>query len=298
MHERDLKFQDLASLFSENMRFSDNRPQENRPDDGVINAFQHSQEPHTEQSAPQIIYSISQHYHHSAHLVPSNTTSSASEVITVESAHEEIAKLLLQNNVDPCGLSSSQLALFEHADPEQKQRLIELWRISAPVNDILGEPGLANEMGGHQCTTMEQEEEMAKLRYESMMSRKQPEPEGIQMQEMWGQDPQSSLSPIHENIHRTAEPYIASGYEQLAQRDYDQQAEELGGETQAHFGSAVDEPYNRALDPVHQSREWWHNFVGQQSMEHQYGMFDQLNQFRSPSQQYGGVQGTEDEEML
>lgn len=63
-----------------------------------------------------------------------------------------------------------------------------------------------------------------------------------------------------------AEPYMKSGYELLAERDYYQQA----------YGAihGPEDVYNAALDPAFTAKEWWRDFAD--PIEFQYGMFQQM----------------------
>ena len=75
-------------------------------------------------SQPPITYSISQHYHHSSHVVPQNSTAAQPAVPTEV---QRIHATLWQHGLDPSALSTSQFDLFKHADVEQQQRLIQTW---------------------------------------------------------------------------------------------------------------------------------------------------------------------------
>jgi len=100
-----------------------------------------------------------------------------------------------------------------------------------------------------------------------------------------------------------SEPYMASGYEFLAQREYEQS--KPSKDIYSHFGSGVGGPtYNRATDPVYNTVEDIHKFpnVGgdwqqlveqrQQAMENQYGAFEQFQHTQE------GIAHGQDEEML
>jgi len=100
--------------------------------------------------------------------------------------------------------------------------------------------------------------------------------------------------------------FTESGYEYLAQRDYERSAAP-SKDIYSHFGSAVGGPvYNHSTDPVYKTNEDIHKFpnVGgdwvalmqqrQQAMENQYGAFQQFHQ---DGVAVAGSQG-EDEEML
>jgi len=102
-----------------------------------------------------------------------------------------------------------------------------------------------------------------------------------------------------------AEPYMASGYEILAQREYEASAGP-SKDVYSHFGTTVGGPtYSHSTDPVYKTVEDIHKYpnVGgdwesllhqrQMAMENQYGAFEQQFQHNA-----GGVTVAEDEEML
>ena len=100
--------------------------------------------------------------------------------------------------------------------------------------------------------------------------------------------------------------FSESGYEALAQREYEKSAA-LSKENYSHFGSAVG-GYSHATDPVYKSGEDIHKYpnVGgdwqalmqqrQQAMENQYGAYQHF-QYNGDGVAVVGYQG-EDEEML
>lgn len=95
----------------------------------------------------------------SAHLVPA--------LHALQPPKQDIAsRMLIKNGISPSALLNSQLTLFEHADDEQRSRLIELWRVVPPTYARNGGQGLADQLGEHQSTTVGQEEELAWLRYQ------------------------------------------------------------------------------------------------------------------------------------
>jgi len=115
------------------------------------------------------------------------------------------------------------------------------------------------------------------------------------------------MTPIQGGDGRWAgvEPYMSSGYEALAQREYEQSARP-SKDIYSHFGTTVGGPsYSRAADPVYKTVEDIHRFpnVGgdwqllmeqrQQAMENQYGAYTQ--QFHSSE---AVAASGEDEEML
>ena len=245
-------------------------------------------------------YSITQHYHHSAHLVPKAQGVEDNQMQnrpSLPTQPENVEETLSLNGIDPSCLLPSQLMLFAKAASDQKLRLTELWRISPPEYTSFGTEELANELGGWQHTTFEQEEEMAKLR----LNRQQTKELTVQDDMELSQGVNAVDIGSNERECQIVEPYMKSGYEMLAQRDYNQQilVEPRIVERYSPLGSAVGGPYEPSTDPVFQSREWWrHDYVGQQPIEYQYGRFDQMNQFRAPTHVAVGASGEEDEEML
>ncbi|KAL4930587.1 uncharacterized protein BDV17DRAFT_258010 [Aspergillus undulatus] len=84
-------------------------------------------------SRPPITYSITQHYHHSAHVaqkaaVPRPVQQGDAPSETNETAGR-VFEVLRHNNVNPSSLTPSQLELFAHAMPEQQSRLVQMWQI-------------------------------------------------------------------------------------------------------------------------------------------------------------------------
>ena len=249
--------EELANMFSQNMNLSNHVP-----------------EP---EPSPTVNYSISQHYHHSTHVAANlSVVEDGQSVHSPPKIAPDTKAILEQQDIDTTHLLTPQLRLFEQALPEQRDRLIELWRIAPPDK---AQPG---GLGGWQDTTFAQEEEEARVRYERRISGTgtSPSHEDIDMQE----------SRLGNN--EAVEPYMKSGYEILAERDYNRQANRLHPlkESYSPLGSAVG--YAHALDPAFSGKEWWRDFMGQQPMEFQYGMLDQMNQFRPMEEN-----GQEDDEM-
>lgn len=103
---------------------------------------------------------------------------------------------------------------------------------------------------------------------------------------------------------QVAEPYMQSGYEALAQREYENSARPK--DIYSHFGTAVGGPtYKHATDPVYNNNDRYANVGGdwdvllqqrQQAMENQYGAFAQRFHHDAGDVMVVGLQ--EDEEML
>ena len=221
-----------------------------------------------------ITYSITQHYHHSSHVArEANETASEPQRRSSEPAQtqEPSAELILNlHGIDYSTLSSSQMELFKTADDPQKLRLIELWHICPPANR---QENLAVALTS---TTIEQEEFLAQMRYHRQ----------------WGENEQSQnthmsldgtpLTPVQTGDGRwtttaDAEPYMESGYELLARREYEESAKRQHDEAMFvpknvyfPFGTAVGgRNYCQATDPAY-AHDWASR---QQAMEDQYGRF-------------------------
>lgn len=279
VQEGNFQVQDeLAHMFARNLNFSNSRDNQ--------------QELSQPQAAPQT-YSISQHYNDSAHIIYHILQEEESRKLTSATASTSLSasEVLIQHHIDPKRLMNSQLTLFEQAAPDQRSRLIELWRISPPDYSDFAAHGLSRE---YQETTLGEEERMAQSRYNRknanqnmapFETRKDPEGNEGRFAVTYGED------------HQNVEPYITSGYEMLAQRDYERQ-ENIGSRAAEISMPILSTGYIKATDPAYGGREWWDVFPGQQPMEQQYGMFDQINNFRTKQQSAVGEHGSEDEEML
>lgn len=173
---------ELSQLFSSKMNFSQPLPQYPTTPDKQFFTQQQDQ--------PQIVYS-SQHYTGTYHICLGEPTEEprADSRVSVPTPSHNLDETLRRNNIDPASLSTSQIKLIINADYEQRLRLLELWRISPP------EPGSQ----GFSGTSMAQEEEMARLRYEKRIESEQ---QTTHSHDAIGADSQE------------AEPYVLSGYAQ------------------------------------------------------------------------------------
>ncbi len=187
---------------------------------------------------PKIVY-ISQHYNHSAHIVKQDPQPIRPASEPPQSEHAAVERALREHGVDPSGLSSAQLQLFKRVDTPEKLRLIELWTVCPPTSST------DNPTLGWSMTTVEQEETLARLRYEQQQQHlidQQLQAEFMMMQdEPAPPEPETVMSldgtpltPIQAGDGRwisTAsasyhymEPYMASGYEEMARREYEESA--------------------------------------------------------------------------
>ncbi|PNY22672.1 Uncharacterized protein TCAP_07075 [Tolypocladium capitatum] len=255
---------DLASLFSRNLTFN--------PELRVSAAPKETprQEPTPAPVTSQaIVYSISQHYHHSAHnanparqqedaSVQEQPQRSSSELPQREASPETILRYY---GIDATTLTPSQLQLFRVADEPQKLRLMELW-IICPPNRGEEIPSLA-----WSSTTVEEEEHLARMRYERLQQNQVMSLDGTNVQTGDGRWTQQTAS--------DGEPYMTSGYEELMRRENERHAmDNRSKDVYSHFGTAVGGPsYTPATDPVYMGPD----FVRQQQqmdMATQYGAFE------------------------
>ena len=148
------------------------------------------------------------------------------------------ATLSARDGVDVTTLFPSQIELFKTADPSQQMRLVELWRISPPN---YGGHALAQDLGTWPATSFQQEEAMAKFRYERRMLEERASRTQIteDQQEHFdggedvmsdGEQSNAPMTPIQGGdgrwpgatyVSHATEPYMVSGYESLAQREYE-----------------------------------------------------------------------------
>lgn len=250
---------DLATLFAKNLTLSHQHQQEQPP------------QPQLEDPSNKIVY-ISQHYTHSAHVVqPVQRPSSEPDLADLE-------HVLRAHGVDTAALSLPQVELFRRADDAQKARLVQLWTI-CPPNTAAGFNGSNNIHSSlpWSATSVEQEEMLARRRWEEAQHNQQDASmpvtevtmslDGTETETV-SSSPSSVQSPdgrwptpataVVTHAHSYMEPYMQSGYEELARREYE--ASGGGG------------PRKEALDPVYKTTGML-DWERQQWMENQYGSF-------------------------
>lgn len=230
--------EDLATLFDKQMNMGTVEPPETPEPSSPVSS----------QPSP-ITYSITQHYHHSAHIAQQSATTSAG---ALQSSREKTNTndVLRSHNVDFSTLSPEQIELFERAVPEQKSRLIQIWQICPETNQATG-------------------------LHQFLGNQPQQQHENVPMEDC--------EMDMGENFTQNdAEPYMVSGYEMLAQRDYERSAQQSPTETNNKGGPpnepTTGAPYKIANDPIYQSQRWWEH-TNEQPLEHQYGVFEYMNQY-------------------
>lgn len=168
---------ELAQLFARNMQVTPQRARQDPPQQPRIDTPQQQQT----QASPALHF-VSSHYTQTAHLRPDTVTNPSPtpppSYIEAHNMPDAMAEMLLQNAVDPSVLIPSQVHLFQHANDEQRQRLLELWRIF-PLTYSVEEHSFA-----WIPTSVEQEEANARARWERKRQ------EDMQMLEMQGQQQQ------------------------------------------------------------------------------------------------------------
>ncbi len=213
-----------------------------------------------DQQQQPIKYSITQHYHHSAHLVPLLQPATGSQPQTSkEMQTDEMAAniILSRNGIDPSALFPSQLTLFRQADVEQQMRLIELWRISSTQG--LGRQAYNLEFQ-QSSTPREFQVEDGSRPGQSSQQQQQRQDANMTMNGSAENDrmDEMDMTDASRPSSLAAEPYMVSGYEHLVRRDYTQQVQTQPGPNLSHFGSAVGQVphtgFNHATDPVYQHR--------------------------------------------
>ncbi|OQE47291.1 hypothetical protein PENCOP_c001G08111 [Penicillium coprophilum] len=196
--ESDSKVQDeLSALFDRQMSMTQLHP---APRETIVPS-----------QAPEIAYSITQHYHHSAHRVAQHTEPSSIDV-------------LRHHGLDPNTLTQDQLALFENADAEQRERLIQTWQLYSQF--------------GHEASAGD-----------------------------FAMNDSAMDDSADGNVCADAEPYMVSGYENVANQASHLPKEPTTGET-----------YAGSKDPVYQGQQWW-EMTRAAPMESQYGAFQEMGRY-------------------
>ncbi|OLN97005.1 hypothetical protein CCHL11_02072 [Colletotrichum chlorophyti] len=299
---------DLATLFSRNLTFNPEaqnavqtaKAEEEPGQPAVPNPTDAAQTPAA--SAPPLIYSISQHYNHSAHIArrteqPVQETQRPSS--EPPNSDIDVGVVLRLQGVNPEILSQSQLELYRVSNIDDQNRLVNIW-LAAPPTSSMENPSLA-----WTTTTLEQEERLGKLRYERMEQEKQLQQQIQEEQRLHQlqQEQQNAVMSLDgtqvqsndgrwlaSSISNHVEPYMMSGYEQMMRREYErEQLEARSTGNYSHYGSAVGSnasTYKPAIDPVYKGfgDDWAREQQMQMRMENQYGAF----------QQYGGPSGNVD----
>ena len=250
---------------------------------------------------PRIVY-ISQHYTHSTH-VPQQQQQQQEGQMQIQASQRPSSvppqpeygsaeNVLREHGVDPSALSTSQMQLFKSAEEPQQRRLMELWRICPPTNST-DNPTLT-----WTNTTVEQEEILAKMRYSHQQTDQEQHKQERVVETTMSLDG-TPLTPIQAgdgrwvqtmNYQHYMEPYMASGYEELARREYEESVHRAYQEEKIQRPKDIYTPYAAAVDPVYQMTnnglDWQRAQQQQQQMEDQYG---RMMQYRN---------GDHDEEML
>lgn len=244
---------DLAALFSRNLTFNPDIRAATPKDPPQLDPVAIST------PAQPIIYSVSQHYHHSAHNIKPQPVPDAPQRPSSEPPRGNAmpSETILRNHgINPANLTPSQLQLFRIADAPQQRRLLELWSICPPAQsgDI---PSLA-----WSSTTLEQEEHLARVRYEKQQD---------QTMSLDGTVVQSSNG----HWHQQPEPYMTSGYEELMRREQERQEREMlearARDNSINYGNSA--TYVQATDPVYMGPDYTRQ-QQQLDMASQYGAFE------------------------
>ncbi|KAF2014727.1 hypothetical protein BU24DRAFT_493267 [Aaosphaeria arxii CBS 175.79] len=286
--EANMQQEELARLFQANLNLS----QAPANHDAPTQPQQIAQEPAVQQQqwaddSPQNVQPItyaSTHYTHSHHVVPSRNAPSTPTKTEIDVS--ELGNIFLRNSIDPSLLFPSQIDLFQNADDDQRLRLLELWRISPPQGRQGYPPGvdynISRQLYDWPPTSLAQEEAMAKLRYERMVE-SNAQSESINSHE---QHLNQSMDAAKESVSATqtqndrtaspdaaqAEPYILSGYDMLARREYDEsaRAEEHPLRESNRYNQATDPVFNH---PANNGGLWEKNVGSILDMENNYGAF-------------------------
>ena len=230
---------------------------------------------------PKIVYSISQHYHHSAHAI--KPTASVQE--TQQPTPEQV---LIQNGIDPTALTDVQLALFKMSAPDRRDYLLQLWRICPPT-----QPATATTNGPWDTIDVEMDKEIASSELRVQQSQAQQaasSPQGVMSLDgtivsTAESAPTQSADGrwMQSQSQSYMEPYMASGYEELARREYMSSSSPSGYGSEASVPRTAQVPgvqlrYSKATDPVYDNQlslsgraSWPQAHHTAADMENQYG---------------------------
>ena len=241
--------EDLVALFSRNLVLNPELATYQQAQQQQLYQQNQPVNPDPSPAPAPITYSISQHYHHSTHIIrqqeteQQNSQRRASE--PPQSDQESCEAMLRAHGVDVSALGPSQTHLFRIADSEQRARLVELWKICPPANRE-GNPTLA-----WASTTMDQEEQLARMRYDQHQQEQQANSMSMDCGASQSSDGRWDTG---------AEPYMQSGYEYLMRREEQRNRPLADGPKDAysHFGVSGGGPrdqagcsYSRATEPVY-----------------------------------------------
>ncbi len=256
---------------------------------------------------PKIVYAISQHYHHSAHVVKSPVGAEVQEQAQKQHVQQDQSMsmsqepearseqrqtpedVLIQNGIDPAALTPVQLALFKMSALDRRDYLLQLWRICPPTRTAADyNPVAAASAWGTIEVELEKEIASSQIR---VQQKQQQATVGEEVMSLDGtpiavSQPTSSQSDDGRWLQSVAqgymEPYMATGYEELARREYmtstasvprDKDAVALPGV------AGVQLRYSQAMDPVYDNRLatspgrslWPQQHQSAMDMENQYG---------------------------
>lgn len=204
---------------------------------------------------------VSAHYIHPTHAAFS--TSSGSEPsrsppppYKESLMTEAMAHVLLQNSIDPASLLPSQIQLFANAEYEQRLRLLELWRISPPSYPL-------DEHLSNTPTSMQQEENLARARYETAVIAR-----GLEAYQRSQLEVSEPMSPIREPGEDAWPPAARMRAASIASKSSRPVSQAEPYMTQGYCKGT--QPH---LDPVYASYGLWQ---APQAMENQYGSLMQM----------------------
>ncbi|OAA54352.1 hypothetical protein SPI_08971 [Niveomyces insectorum RCEF 264] len=296
---------DLAALFARNLTLN-NPAAVSTPAPVAAPTFQ-----------PKITYSASQHYHHSAHLVRASGPSEQEQQKTIpapltappDMEHPAVEQLLAQNGIDRAKMTSVQFALFKMAPPDRRDHLLHVWRICPPNGPHGGETdpdpvtaaavaaAAAGAWGANNCFDVESEmaKEMAAA-HRRMQKHLQDDEQRNRQHEAMSLDGTTVVSTapgacpppreyqaadgcwVQAGANGYMEPYMLSGYEALARREYLASVVPPTADGQTRIKEVANLGYSQATDPVYANRldssgraSWPQIHSETEAMENQYG---------------------------
>ena len=268
--------ENLAEIFAQKMSFSSYAGKSVLPVHSPVSTIQDGSKD------TNFVYSISQHYHHSAHVAraPSDISLPNTVISSTSLERPSTTDILIQNGVEPSSLLRSQVALFESSNDEQRERLLAFWRLAPPNYTANGGQELADRLGEYQVMTMEQEEELAFLRHQRNTQSKDESRDDLDMDQDSGFN-SPFVGEVGEDCNTVtlgSNVSLQASNAHISPLENEALIEIPSHHTSSDLFAPANDYWHGNMRPNQQdSIEYPGWQLGQQYVEHQYGMFDQMN---------------------
>jgi len=207
--------QQLADMFAHHMSLSAKAP--TPPPDAPINSFQNMSNGTPSEQKP--IFP-SAHYTHSRHVVPIRFHPTPSSSPRAQPLSDiEAFTILADAQIHPSTLTAEQFHLFQYAIPEQRLRLLQLWSISPSQPQVAAVPNHQS-IPGTTSFQWDVDNQRATSTNDFGLSNSPPT-NNVAPFPRPSSAPEVSKTGGESNRNSSAEPYMMSGYELLARKEYE-----------------------------------------------------------------------------